>query len=243
MVRGVVSTGLVLLSTVLGAAPGAATEGDPEILRLASGRELVLDRGRLRPGESGSLLQEAERFLMRGRLDLAEDNRRAVSDRGDPALADAAASLSRRIDEVERSSVVVLKNGRSLKGRLRAKIRSDQLGLPAREEIPLWRIEKIEAEYVISYSLVTKTFYLLTLLDIRFRGQPPAKTTITEEILLEVEADDGSVIAAPLGYPYELLRKELMGDRVAEVVQDRIGMVIVYSALQDGAPSEPDGRE
>ena len=158
-------------------------------------------------------------------------------------LGDAAASLSRRIDEVERSSVVVLKNGRSLKGRLRARIRSDQLGLAGREEIPLWRIEKIEAEYVISYSLVTKTFYLLTLLDIRFRDQPPARTTITEEILLEVEADDGSVTVAPLGYPYELLRKDLMGDRIAEVVQDRIGEVIVCPALRDGTPPGPDAPE
>lgn len=239
MIHVVVATGMIVLSAVV----AAATEGDPAVLRLKSGREMLLDRGRLRPGESESLLQEAERFLVSGRLDLAEDNRRAVSDLGSPALADAAASLSKRIDNVERSSVVVLKDGRSLKGRLHARIRSDQLGLPGRDEIPLWRIEKVEAEYVISYSLVTKTFYLLTLLDIRFRGQPPEKTTLTEEILLEVEADDGTVSAAPLGYPYELLRKELMGDRVAEVVQDRIGEVIVYPALRDGAPSEPAGQE
>ncbi|MFQ5872246.1 MAG: hypothetical protein ACE5JL_00390 [Dehalococcoidia bacterium] len=203
-------------------------------LRLQSGRELPLSGGRLRFEYAQTLLREAEDFLNQGRLDLARDNCQVLLAKGDATLAPEATSLMARIDEIERSSFVVLKNGQTFKGKLHVKLRSSQLGVGERREIPLWKIKRIEVDYLIKYSLVSRTNYVVTILDVQFRDAPPMRTRLTEEIIIKVAEEDGVVRRVVLGYPYELLRKEGMGKRFPQMIQDRVSKVVVYPVLYEG---------
>ncbi len=105
--------------------------------------------------------------------------------------------------------------------------------------MPLWRIKRLRMNYLINYSQVTKTFYLLTELRIDFRDRSKVTTQITEEVTIEIEEADGSLRRAVLGYPSTLLRKDEMGASMPEMIKDRVSMIAVYSSLQGGEPLVP----
>jgi hypothetical protein len=210
-----------------------------EVLRLQSGREVPLSDGTLRSGEAQTLLQEAEDFLKQGRLDLARDNCQAIRAKGNGVFVPEITSLLARIEEVERSSFVVLRNGQLYKGKLQGTLRSDHLGIQGRRDIPLWSIKRIEAEYFINYSQVTKTYYVLTLLEVQFRDASSARARITEEVVLQVEEEGGTVRKAVVGYPYVLLHKRGMSQKFPQMIQDRVSKIVVYPALYEGETPLP----
>lgn len=214
-----------------------------ETLFLQSGREVPLRRdGRLEDAYAKMLLREAGTFLNQGRLDFARDNCQALLAKGDETVKRAVTALLERIEEVETSSLIILKNGQTFKGKLRVSLRSDHLGIGERRSIPLWKIRQIAAEYFIDYSLVTKTYYVVTVLEVQLRNAPLAKSRLTEEVTIEVEQEDGTVRSAIIGYPYVLLRKHQMGDAFPQMIRDRVSKIVVYPALYEGDLSQVEAK-
>ncbi len=119
-----------------------------------------------------------------------------------------------------------------LKGKIRADLRADLLGLEGKEEIPLWRLEEIVAEYHPGYSQVSKTLYPLTLLEIKFRAGELKASRITSQIEFVVEAADGSVVKALLGKEYEVLRTGDLGGQLQAMTTERITKVVIYPDLK-----------
>lgn len=199
--------------------------------RMRSGRELPLRDGMLRPADLRLLLQEAQNFIRQGRLDLALDNCHTVRTLGHHTLRPEANVLLARIDRIERSSVVELNNGVNFQGKIRINLRSDQLGLPERRRIPIWEIQRIEAEYLLQYSQVTKTYYILTRLEVGFRDASMVRVGLTEEILIEIEKPDTGVQQAAIGYPYQLLRKSYLDTAFPRLINDRVAKIVIHPAL------------
>ena len=111
-------------------------------------------------------------------------------------------------------------------------MRADLLGLEGKEEISIWQLDEIVAEYHPGFSQVSKTYYPLTLLEIRFRGQKMKGSRISREIEFAVEAEDGSVTKALLGKDYEILRPQNVGEQMEALTADRILKVIIYPDIR-----------
>ncbi len=203
-----------------------------EAIRLRSGKEVEIIDGQLPEKVAAELEREADGWLKKGRLDFAGDYWQLIVDRAKGTVATRARAAQERVRKAEYGSFVILGNGSMLKGRIEANLRADLLGLEGREEIPLWRLEEIVAEYHPGYSQVSKTFYPLTLLEIKFRAGELKASRITSEIEFVVEAADGSVVKALLGSEYEVLRAGDLGGQIQAMTTERITKVVIYPDLK-----------
>jgi hypothetical protein len=212
-------------------------------VRLSTGREVHLVEGRIRAADARALYREASEFLQAGRLEPVYEAAQLLTAKGEPVIADEARRLLASAEEIDFSSVVVLRSGAQITGRIRTPLRSDRLGLEGKEDIPFWKVERIEAEYLINYSAVSKTFYPYTLVEVRFRGGSSATGRLAAESELLLERRDGSLARLFLGLPFELLREGELARRVEQQSKERVGRVLVYSGLATlTPPSRGSGR-
>lgn len=203
-----------------------------ETIRLKSGREVQMVDGRVPEKVGEEIYREAERFLKKGRLDLAGEHYQFLLDRGKGDIVSRAKAAQGEVRRIEYGSFVVLRNGRVFKGKVRADLRSDLFGLEGRQEIPLWQVEEIVAEYHPGYSFVSGTFYPLTLLEIKLRDRELQTSKITGEVEFVVEAADGLVTKAVLGKAYQLFRPEGLAKQLQAAITDRIIKIVVYPDLR-----------
>ena len=203
-----------------------------ETLRLRSGKEFQIIDGKVSEKETEEIFREAEEMLQGGRLDIAGEYWQMVIDRGRGTLVSRAKSAQARLPKIEYGSLLLLRNGEIFKGKIQANLRADLLGLEGREEIPIWRVEEIVAEYHPGYSFVSKTFYPLPLLETKFRRGELKASRITSEIEFVVEATDGSVAKALLGREYEVLRTGDLGGQLQAMTTERIIKVVIYPDLK-----------
>lgn len=212
-------------------------------IRLSSGREIALVDGRIRPDDARGLYQEASELLRAGRLEQVYEVARLLVAKGHSAVAEEARRLLASAEEIDFSSIVVLRSGARMTGRIRTPLRSDRLGLEGKEDIPFWKVERIEAEYLINYSAVSKTFYPYTLVEVKFRGGSSATGRLADESELLLEQRDGSLARLFLGLPFELFREGELARRVEQQSKERVGRVLVYSGLATlTPPSKGSGR-
>ena len=214
-----------------------AEERSPGPVRLSSGREIPLVDGRIRPDDARGLYQEATEFLRAGRLEQVYEVARVLMASGDSAIATDASRLLASAEEIDFSSVIVLRSGARITGRIRTPLRSDRLGLEGKEDIPFWKVERIEAKYLINYSAVSKTSYPSTLIEVKFRGGSSATGRLADESELVIERRDGSLARLFLGLPFELLQEDELARRVEQQSKERVARVLVYSGLATSTPT------
>ena len=143
-----------------------------------------------------------------------------------------AKQTQEEVTEVEYSSRIHLGNGKILTGKVFANLRRHLLGLERKEEIPIWEVEEIDAEYQAGYSQVSKTFYPTIILEIKLEGEQLQTTRMIGEVEFMVEEKDGSVTPLILGSPYKLLKSENLPQTLKELSQDRIIKVVIYPSLR-----------
>lgn len=202
-----------------------------ETIVLRSGNALEIIDGRLTVKGSEEVLREASEWLKKGRLDYAREYWNLLAEKGTGGTVAKARIAQRRVENIEYESFVILGTRRIVKGKISANLRSDWLGLEGKEEIPLWQVEEIAAEYHPGLSQVSKTFYPLTLLEIKLRGKKLQAAKSTAEIEFVVETANGAVEKATLGKVYQLLRPENLDQQIDAATRDRIIKVVVYPGL------------
>lgn len=202
-----------------------------ETVRLRSGKEVEIIDGALTAKGAAEVLQEASDWLKKGRLDYARDHWKLLIEKGRGVPASRAKAARERLQNVEFESFVILGNDRTLRGKIKTNLRSDLLGLEGKDEIPIWRVEEIAAQYHPGLSQVSRTFYPLTLLEIKLREKRLRTSRITSEIEFIVEGADGSVAKAILGKDYELLRPEALAGQLEAIARDRIIKIVMYPGL------------
>ena len=203
-----------------------------ETLRLRSGKEFQIIDGKVSEKETEEIFREAEEMLQGGRLDIAGEYWQMVIDRGRGTLVSRAKSAQARLPKIEYGSLLLLRNGEIFKGKIQANLRADLLGLEGREEIPIWRVEEIVAEYHPGYSFVSKTFYPLTLLEIKFRGSELKSARITGEVEFVVHTADGRVKRGLLGKEYQVLNPDDLVGQLSAMTADRISKVVIYPDIK-----------
>ncbi len=187
--------------------------------------------GALTSKGSEEVVREASDWLKKGRLDYARQYWKLLIDKGKGAPAARAKAAQERLQNIENESFVILGNRRIIRGKVTANLRSDLLGLEGKEEIPIWQVEEIAVEYHPGLSQVSKTFYPLTLLEIKLRGKKLQATKSTAEIEFVIETASGSVEKAILGKVYQLLRPEDLDKQIDAASRDRIVKVVIYPGL------------
>lgn len=238
------TAGAILVATayLVTVPPLLAEERSSGPIRLSSGREIALVDGRIRPDDARGLYQEATEFLRVGQLEQVYEAARVLMASGDSAIAAEARRLLASAEEVGFSSVIVLQSGARVTGRIKTPLRSDRLGLEGKEEIPLWKVEWIEAEYLINYSAVSKTLYPYTVIQVKFREGSSATGRLADESELLLERRDGSLSRLFLGLPFELLQEGELARRVEQQSKERVARVLVYTGLATPTPLSGGSR-
>lgn len=222
--------------------PLPAEERFSHPIRLSSGREIDLVDGRMRAEDARALFQEANELLQAGRLEPVYEAARLLMARGDSAIAAEARRLLASAEQIDFSSVIVLRNGARVSGRIRIPLRSDRLGLEGKAEIPFWKVERIDVEYLINYSAVSKTLYPYTMIEVTFRGGSSATGRLADESELLLEQRDGSLTRLLLGLPFELIQDGELARWVEQKSQERVARVLVYSGLATLTPLSKGSR-
>lgn len=204
-----------------------------ETVRLRSGREVEIIDGTLPKKMAKEIYREADDLMRNGRLDLADDYLRLILDRARGTVVSQARAAQEKARKIEYGSFVVLRNSEVLRGKVQAHLRAHLLGLEGKDKIPLWEVEEITAEYHAGFSRVTKTFYPLTILEIKLRNRGIQTSRITGEIEFVVEKEGGPVIRAVLGKAYELLRDRDLAGQIEAMTNDRIIKVVIYPDLRN----------
>lgn len=202
-----------------------------ETIVLRSGNPVEIIDGRLTVKGSEEVLREASDWLKKGRLDYAREYWNLLAEKGKGEAVAKAQTAHQRVQNIEYESFIVLGTRKVVKGKVSASLRSDWLGLEGKEEIPLWQVEEIAAEYHPGLSQVSKTFYPLTLLEIKLRGKKLQGAKSTAEIEFIVETPGGAVEKATLGKVYQLLRPEDLDKQIDAATRDRIIKVVIYPGL------------
>jgi hypothetical protein len=202
-----------------------------ETVLLRSGKEVEIIDGALTAKGAEDVLREATDWLNKGRLDYAREYWTLLTEKGRGAPAARAKAAQEKLRNMEYKSFVMLKDGRTLTGRIKAELRTDLLGLEEKQEVPIWAVEEIVAEYHAGYSRVTKTFYPLTVLEIKLRGLPLKTSRITQEVEFIVEAENGAATRAILGKDYEILRPEKLDKQLDDLTGGRILKIVIYPNL------------
>lgn len=203
-----------------------------ETVRLRSGREIEIIDGVIAEKLAQELYTEGEQLLKKGQLDLAAEHWQWIAEKGAGGVAIRARSAREGLKRIEYGSFVLLKNGLVYRGKVTARLRSDLLGMEGKEEISLSQVEEIVAEYHPGYSHVSKTFYPLTVLEIKLRGQKIQGSRITGEIEFTVESADGATHRAWLGKEYEILRPSDLARELEAITASRIIKVSIYPELK-----------
>jgi len=203
-----------------------------ETLVLRSGKEVELIDGALTPKAAEVVSREASGWLKKGRLDYARENWKLLIERARGGAASHAQVAQKRVQNAEYESFVILRNGKTLTGKVTANLRHDLLGLEGKEAIPVWQVEEIGAEYHPGLSQVSKTYYPLTLLEVKLREHKLQTTRINREIEFLVESTDGSVKKAILGKSYEILRPEELSGQIENATKDRIIKIVIYPSIR-----------
>lgn len=203
-----------------------------ETVTLRSGKEFEIIDGALPERAAEELLREASDWLKKGRLDFAREYWQLLAEKGKGSAVARAKAAQERMRKAEYTSFVVLRSGKIVTGKLKAHLRSDLLGLEGKEEILLWQIEEIIAEYHPGYSWVSKSYYPLTLLEIKFRAGERRTSRTTAEIEFEVEGEDGSLSRMVLGNSFEIMRPQDLGGQIEAKTNDRIMKVVMYPDIK-----------
>jgi len=202
-----------------------------ETVLLRSGKEVEIIDGALSAKGAEEVLREASDWLKKGRLDYAREYWKLLTEKGRGTPASRAKAEQQRLHNVEYKSFILLRDGKILTGKIKADLRTDLLGLEDKQEVPIWAIEEIVAEYHPGYSQVSKTYYPLTLLEIKFRGQKLKSSRITQELEFTIEEEKGPVTRAILGKEYEILRPNDLGEQLNTLTKGRILKIVIYPNL------------
>ena len=203
-----------------------------ETVLLRSGKEVEIIDGALAAKGTEEVLREASDWLKKGRLDYAREYWKLLTEKGKGAPAARAKAAQEKLRNIEYKSFIILKDGKILTGKIKADdLRTDLLGLEEKQEVPIWALEEVVAEYHAGYSRVTKTFYPLTVLEIKFRGLSLKTSRITQELEFIVEAENGATTRAILGKNYEILRPEKLDNQLDALTEGRILKIVVYPNL------------
>jgi hypothetical protein len=202
-----------------------------ETVRLRSGKEVEIIDGALTAKGADDVLREASDWLKKGRLDYAREYWKLLTEKGRGTPASRAKAEQERLHNIEYKSFIVLRDGKTLTGKIKADLRTDLLGLEDKQEVPIWAIEEIIADYQPGYSRVTKTYYSLTILEIKFRGKKLKTSRITQELEFSIEADNGHATRAILGKDYEILRPDNLGEQLETLTKGRILKIVIYPNL------------
>jgi len=202
-----------------------------ETVKLKSGREVQLVDGEVPEKVAEEIYRAAEQLLKHGRIDLAGEYWQLIVDKTKGGIVSRAIAAQEKRKKIEYGSFVVLKSAKVLRGKVNAHIRAHLLGLEGNEEIPLWQVEEIVAEYHPEYSFVSESFYPLTKLRIKLRAQERRASRITGEVEFVVEAADGSTTKTLLGKEYVLLRPKDASHQLETMIADRIVRVVIYPDL------------
>ena len=203
-----------------------------ETLLLRSGKEVEIVDGALSPKAAEIVLGEASGWLKKGRLDYAREYWKLLTEKAKGTPAARAKEATERVQNAEFESFIILRNGKTLRGKVAANLRHDLLGLEGKEAIPIWQVEEIAAEYHPGLSMVSRTYYPLTLLELKLRGHKLQTTRINREIEFMVETAPGSVQRATLGKSYEIFRPENLSSQIEDVTKDRIVKIVIYPSLR-----------
>ena len=203
-----------------------------ETLRLTSGREVEIIDGQIPAKVAEDLVREAASMQEKGQIELASEHWHLLAEKTKGPLAARAAAAKQRLAKIAHSSIIVLRNGKIASGKIQANLRADLLGLEGKEHIPLWQLEEIVAEYHPGYSSVSKTYYPLTLLEIKFRSGERRAARTMAEIEFAVQGVDGSLRRMVLGHSYEILRPRDLGEQIHAKTQDRIIKIVIYPELK-----------
>ena len=202
-----------------------------ETVRLRSGKEVEIIDGALTAKGAEEVLSEASDWLKKGRLDYAREYWKLLAEKGRGTPASRAKAEQARLHNIEYKSFILLRGGRNLTGKIKADLRTDLLGLEGQQEVPIWAIEEIIAEYHPGVSQVSKTYYPLTLLEIKFRGQKLKTSRIAQELEFTIEEENGHVTKAILGKEYEILRPNNLGEQIDTLTNGRILKIVIYPNL------------
>ena len=223
--RGVVSAFVVILQF-------SYSISMAETVVLRSGREVEIIDGALPPKAAETVLREASDWLKKGRLDHSREYWKLLIEKAKGVPAARAKAAEERVRNAEYESFIILRNGKTFTGKVTANLRHDLLGLEGKEAIPIWQVEEIAAEYHPGLSQVSKTYYPLTLLEIKLREHKLQTARINREIEFMVETAQGSVQRAILGKSYEILRPENLSAQIEAATKDRIIKVAIYPAIR-----------
>ena len=202
-----------------------------ETVRLRSGKEVEIVDGALAGNGSEEVLHEASDWLKKGRLDYAREYWKLLAEKGKGTPVSRAKAEQERLRNIEYKSFIVMRDGKTLTGKIKADLRTDLLGLEGQQEVPVWAIEEVIAEYHPGYSRVTKTYYPLTLLEIKFRGQELKAARISRELEFTIEEEKGAATRAILGKDYEILRPNNLGEQIETLTSGRIHKIVIYPNL------------
>ncbi len=202
-----------------------------ETVRLRSGNEVEIIDGALTAKGADEVLREASDWLKKGRLDYAREYWKLLTEKGRGTPASRAKAEQARLHNIEYKSFILLRGGKILTGKIKADLRTDLLGLEGQQEVPIWAIEEIVAEYHPGVSQVSKTYYPLTLLEIKFRGQELKASRIARELEFTIETENGHATKAILGKDYEILRPNDLGEQIDRLTNGRILKIVIYPNL------------
>ena len=205
-----------------------ATDLRAETVVLRSGKQVEIIDGALTAKGAEEVLREASDWLKRGRVDYAREYWRLLSDKAQGLPAKRAKAAQEKLTGIEYRSFIMLINGKLLTGNVKAELRTDLLGLEGKQEIPVWEIEEIIAEYHSGYSRITRTFYPLTILEIKLRGRTLQTARMMQEVEFVVEDEKGSITRAILGKEYEILRPENLREQIDALTENRVLKVVIY---------------
>ncbi len=213
----------------------ASAQEAEDFIRLPDGVEVVAPSGRLRPSDIAAALTRVESQITNGQLGLAKTMLKAIGP-GVKKPAAKAAAMRAKIRDVEFSSIVILRNGQKIEGRLLDPFRLDRLGLETKKEISPDLIRRISVEYHLGWSQVSKTFYPLTIVETEFRNGQMLIGRLAQEVLVRVETRDGRVVKVKMGVAYQLLREERLLKQLLDGSQDRVARILVYTTLNSKRP-------
>lgn len=225
---------LPLLILLAMGAPSAAQEGG-DFVQFPDGVEVLAPGGRLRPTDVAAALERVESQIAEAQLELAQRMLEVLDTRAGGPVPEAG-ELRMRIRQAEFSSVVILRDGQRIEGRLVNPFRADRLGLETKEEISPDLVRRISVEYHLGWSQVSQTFYPLTLVETEFRNGRTLIGRTTQETPVTVETRDGRLVKVMMGRAYQLFREERLAKQLVAGDGDRVARILIYPFLNPDRP-------
>ncbi|MFQ5552172.1 MAG: hypothetical protein ACE5EW_00360 [Thermoplasmata archaeon] len=206
-----------------------------DFLRFPDGVEVFAPSGRLQAADVAAALGRVEAQISRGELRLAKRMLDLVQTRARDPVPEVQA-LRARIREVEFSSVIILRDGQRIEGRLVGPFRADHLGLETKRDISPDEVRRISAEYHLGWSRVSHTFYPLAVIETEFKDGRTLLGRLTQETPVTLETRDGRLVKVMMGRPYQLFREKGVTKQLLEGDGHRVARILVQTALNPSAP-------